>query len=456
VTEISHWLACPLHNRRPELAILFAELCRYRRELDIEPDPAELLQRMRPGRPFRDRDWRQVQHQLLACLEDWLCYRRYRERAAEQRLDLVAAYRARGLDRHLRNRLKRAGKAATQSPPVAVEDYRHRYLLERERYRQEAGTDRGRDHNLREQEQALLRYWLAQKLRQTCQTLAHLRVYRMELDIPLLAATLQAARAIDLREEPGLYLYYLAAQLYLENGESDAIFAELVKGLQASIDRFPPEERRNLLLLAINHGLRNSNAGQAAYLRQTFDLYRLGVDQAVLYERGELSIFTFNNIIGVALRLGEIDWAAAFLAAHERRLPADRRAEVLALNRARLAFQRGDYDAALRLLQEADYRDFIHHMTARVMQLKIYCERNHYNLLTAHLRSSRTWLRRQRHVGYHQTNYQHIFDLTEQLVRLPPGDKTAARALADRIRRTEPCTERAWLLAQVRSWTGAA
>jgi hypothetical protein len=88
-------------------------------------------------------------------------------------------------------------------------------------------------------------------------------------------------------------------------------------------------------------------------------------------------------------------------------------------------------------------------MTARIMQLKIYFERDNYNLLSAHLRSTRTLLRRRRHVGYHQTNYGNIFELAEQILRLPPGNVAAARALAERIRRTEPCTERDWLLTQV-------
>lgn len=453
VTELQHWLACPIHNTRPELATLFTELCRFRLELGLIPEPVDVMQRAWPGRPFRDRDWRQAQHQLLSCLEDWLGYRAYRSRPEDQRLDLLTAYGERDLPRHLKNRLNRADKAAQGAIPITDADYRHRYQLERERYRQKAGTDRTHDHNLHEQEAALLRCWLAQKLRQTCQTLAHLRVYRMDLDIPLLTETLAIARTLDLTTEPGLQLYFLAAQLYLEDGDSDSIFGELTAGIERHIQLFPPEEQRNLLLLAINHGLRNSNAGRPGYPRQTFELYRLGVEGGMLYERGKLSIFTFNNIIGLALRLGETDWAADFLSDHEQRLPADRRDEVLALNRARLAFQRRDYDTTLQLLQGADYRDFIHHMTARVMQLKIYFERDNFNLLMAHIRSSRTWLRRRRHVGYHQANYAHIFELAEQLLRLPPGDTAAARYLAQRIQATEPCTERTWLLARLQDWS---
>ncbi|NJO86547.1 MAG: hypothetical protein HC821_00170 [Lewinella sp.] len=63
-----------------------------------------------------------------------------------------------------------------------------------------------------------------------------------------------------------------------------------------------------------------------------------------------------------------------FLEEHQPFLPPAAAAEVVALNRARLAYAAADFTAALRQLQHADYRDIVHLMNARSLQIKIYYE----------------------------------------------------------------------------------
>ncbi len=223
-------------------------------------------------------------------------------------------------------------------------------------------------------------------------------------------------------------------------------FAELIEGLKTNAARFTLHDERNLLLLALNHGLRSANSGREAAVAITLDLYRFGLDRGSLYDRGSLTRFAFNNIIGLAIRLNEIEWAATFLDANHQRLPRENRAETVALSQARLAFAAGDDGTALFHLQQADFQDFIHHLTARVIQLKIYFRQDSYQLQQSHISSTLRLLSRRKNVGYHPRNYNNIFRLAQRIVRLPPGDAAAVKELRDRILTTEPCTERPWLL----------
>ncbi|MEO1803079.1 MAG: hypothetical protein AAFR62_22150 [Cyanobacteria bacterium J06629_2] len=384
-------------------------------------------------------------------MEDFLAYQEFMKNQPAFRLHLLQAYRSRRLDRHRQTRLNRYRSAsALRQHAASVDSAWYEYYLEREAYALESANKRNQKHNLPDQEAKLLRALMAVKLRQACETLAHLRIARMDYKIPLLEEVQQLANQSNYYTDPSIRLFYLATLLYQQsNDDVTEIFQELKAGLETNINQFPREDQRNLLVLAINHGLRQSNAGKSAYLRQTLDLYQLGLRTKILYDRGRIGVFTFNNIIGIALRLGENEWAATFLEDNVRYLPPDQNTEIESLNRARLAFQRRDYSTTLQHLQTADYRDFIHHMTARVMQLKIFFERDDYNLLTSLLRSTRTLIKRRKSPGYHERNYLNILKFTESLLKLLPNDKVATAELIEQIRATEPCTEKEWLLERL-------
>lgn len=367
---------------------------------------------------------------------------------------VLDVYRRRGLKDHLRRRIHQYRKHNRESPGAAgLERLALDHQLEKEEYELLATTNRGKEHNVSEREATLQRLILARRFRQACETLAHQRVSQgisqRAFEPPLLREMHGFYASQPTPEWPGIHLFYLATELYLKSEShtaTDPVFDELKAGIETHIEDFPRRDQRNLLVLAINHCLRQSNAGRPDFLSRTLELYQLGLKRKLFYEGGEIGIFTFNNILGVALRVGETDWAERFLEAEVRRLPTSGRQEVESLSRARLAFQRRDYDATLGHLRTADYQDFIHHLTARVMQMKIYFARDDYNLLVSHLRSTQTLLRRRKNPGYHQQNYLNVFGLAERVLRLPPGNTPARAALRATINTTEPCTEKTWLL----------
>jgi len=227
-------------------------------------------------------------------------------------------------------------------------------------------------------------------------------------------------------------------------------FRELTELLASDGATLPQEDQRDLLLLAINYGLRRANGGWEPAIAATFTLYRLGLDREILYDRGRISLFAFNNILALALRLGEVPWATSFMDAEAVRLPERGSSEVLALGRARLSLANGEDGEALKYLQQADFKDFIHHLTARVLQLKIYFRQDSYTLLNSHISSTRKLLSRRRKTSYHLQNYRNIFTLANAVLNLGPDDGKTAIQLAQRIEKTEPCTEKPWLLNVLR------
>lgn len=442
----SNWLANSMHNSKPILKKIFDEAAEQH-NLGISPNLEDIFNKQIPQAKAAMK--RKLMHELLANLENCLVYLDITKDNWAYQKQLLSIYHNRSLKQHLQRRINQYRKSSpSQNFSAGEGKFQLHYRLEKEQYNLQTAQKRSDRHNLPTVETAMINEFLARRFRQACETLAHFRIFHHDFPPPLLNESLSFYASHPSPNLPGIHLFYLATLLYTES-ETDAIFTELKQGIDDNIDDFPPQDQRNLIVVAINHCLRQSNAGRLIFLRETLALYQLGLQRKCFYDNGLIGIFTFNNILGVALRLEEIDWAENFLEQNARRLPAQKREEVESLSRARLSFLRKDFDQTLHHLRTADYQDFIHHLTARVLQLKIYFARDDYNLLTSHIRSTKSLIKRRKNLGYHQRNYLNIFTLAEKIIKLPPSDRAAQQGLRVAIEATEPCTEKAWLLSQL-------
>lgn len=438
------WLACPLHNRREDVQKLF----RLRLEAEKEPlvPPDEYTAVYGKQAPFDAARYRQLEHQLLKRLEAFVAWDHYQRDTFAADHHLLQSYRARGLEDHRKTRLRRYQPGQVAGPDRLFFDYFHAT----EKYDLDLAASRGGRVNYLATEHTLERYLLALRLRQTCTTLAHQRLHKAgdAYEIPHLEEILEQASSAAFIDDPFIRLYYLVALLQRATpGKAEPTFEQLINGLKLDGHRLNHEDQRNLLLLALNYGLRSANTGWDPAIANTFSLYQLGLDRGILHDRGVLSIFTFNNILGLAIRLKEVAWATDFLDNYRQDLPAKGGSEVTALSRARLALANHEDGAALNHLQQADFKDFIHHLTARILQLKIYFRQDSFTLLHSHISSTRKLLTRRKGIGYHLQNYRNIFALANALLKLPPGDKKATELIRKKINATEPCTEKPWLLS---------
>ncbi len=88
-------------------------------------------------------------------------------------------------------------------------------------------------------------------------------------------------------------------------------------------------------------------------------------------------------------------------------------------------------------------------MNARVLQLKIYFEKQELELLDAHLKTLRMFIRRNKRMGYHHQNWLNIVHFTQKLMELNPFDKQQRPVLRAEIEAEATLTEKDWLLAQL-------
>ncbi|HLP95306.1 MAG TPA: hypothetical protein VK168_14780 [Saprospiraceae bacterium] len=382
---------------------------------------------------------------LLALLEKYFIYKDKSGAEARNKIKLAGVYRKRNLPRHFQITLREARKERTQHNWRHAGYYQDLLDIEWEQYQFDTAQKRTDSLNLQATSDYMDLAFLTQKLRLACLAVSHQAVYKTQYDIGLLEAAL--VRAESMTFEPAIGLYYHCYRfLTLPSEPAEQHFLQFREKMAQHASSFPKEELRTLFLLAINFGIKKLNESSPGWLRATLDLYRSAIQLDLLLENGQISRFAFTNIVAIAVRAGEADWAESFIHEYRSFLERTWRDATASLNLARVAYARKDYATALAQLQRSDYKDSINNMVARIYQLKIYYETDEFDLLSSHLANLKNYIRRNTGIGYHRTNYTHIVQYTEQLMALRFNDAKAVEALKEKIRAEKILTEKEWFL----------
>ena len=164
---------------------------------------------------------------------------------------------------------------------------------------------------------------------------------------------------------------------------------------------------------------------------------------------GKLSRFTFNNIVGIAIKLREFEWIEDFIAENQEYIDASYRNSCVCLNKARLMFAQGHFAQALPYLQNADRKDRINNLIARTLLIKIFYETGAEEALFAQLDNLEQFLRREKLSSYHRDNFGNFLKFTRQILMLPPHRRAQEEALKHAIASCDPLSEKEWLIKQL-------
>ena len=444
------FISSPYFNRRKDIHELHSLLDKAVRNKKPAPNRKELFGKIFPEKKYVDQKFRLLLSDLLKLLERFLSLQEWQDNPLGQPHWLLSAYRRRKLGRHFQTTMKQVEKKLAKQPLRHPDFFWENFLIERERYRFLSGEGRTQELNLQAVENQLTTATVALKLRQICLSRSHETVFNTRYEIAFMDEVLAAAQTPAMQKVLAIRLYLLCYQALFSEKASDDKFLAFKALLFESLSAIPKAELRGLYLLAINFCIKKINENVDQYYREAHELYRSGLQSELLVEDGKMSRFTYNNIVGLSIRIPEVwNWVEWFVKAYRDYLEPEYRAPYFNLSSARLEFVRKNYDTALHHLQQADYRDLINNLVVKTLQMKIYYETQELDLLESHLRTMGMFIRRNKKLGYHRENWSNIVNFTRKLIDLNPFDKSARQALYNEIEAKEILTEKKWLLEQL-------
>ncbi len=444
--SIRQMIDSPFFNQRDDVRLLF-QFVRKSLLAGQTPTREEVYAAVFPEKKYDAGKLRLVLHFITELVRQYLVWQQLRQETGQRELLLASALRQLSLDHLAQSVLRHAdtvlGQAERQADPGVQE---RRFHIHAETMRHTSGNARTQDLNLQGLSDQMEKAFVLRKLKLACELLSHSAVFRADYNFGLLDAVLTHIRnapALSAQPETALYYHCCMALLHPE----EAGHFRNLKPLLLQVDEvFQPEECRDVMLLALNFCIRKLNDGDEAFAHEGLELYQNALEKGYLLKKGELSRFTFRNVVGMGLRIKAFNWVERFIADYGGRIALAHRESMVSFNRARLEYSRRRYPEAMLLLQKADYKDLLLHLAAKTLLLKIYYEADELRLLDALLDSMSILLRRKKIIGYHKQNYLNIIRHTQKLVSLNRLDAAAVLAFRQSVEAEEHLTEREWLL----------
>ncbi len=182
---------------------------------------------------------------------------------------------------------------------------------------------------------------------------------------------------IFLEKNPDLLKLYPSIQIYLKlidllnDDLSDIDYDLFYNSITTNIESFPKEEIANFIQHSINHCIRKINSGYD-YLKKLFIAMKFQVDNGLLVIDNQVHHRSYKNIIEVAIRAKETDWALEFLNSHIDYLTSENKEMIYKYNLSSIYLANGEEKKALKELTFVNFKDVYYQVSCKVLYIKIY------------------------------------------------------------------------------------
>jgi len=447
VGQITKMLSSSFFVRRKDVQRLFEFLTPFALKAKVFPAKEIVFRKVFPSKPFDYALLRGTMSDLLEMIEEYLLIQYRRTNKIESRLQLTEIYRKRDVSKCYQASVRKTGNLLDDQPLRNAYYYQQLLYFHNEKMNFQMNNQRTKNFNLSELSETLDILYLVRKLKHSCKQLSHQQVFKTEYDYGLLHHLLPVIEQPKYLKIPGIAIYYYCFR-FLSEEDGRPFFKKFKTILKDNKPIFESSELKVHYLSAINFCIRKLNQGHTEFRREIFDLYQDGLAANYFIENGNLSRFTFNNIVAAGIQLKEFEWLEIFIQNFAPSLEEEYRATTVHYSRARIAFTQKNYDAALLHLQSAEYKDIVITLIAKSTIMKIFYEQKEFDALFSHLDSFQIYIRRREVSDFHRNNYMNVIRMVKKLVKLL-GTKKERAKLRQEILSEDILSERKWLLDKV-------
>jgi hypothetical protein len=444
--ELRKVVRSPYFNQREDVIQLYDYIEKVFNEKLPDFSKEKAFKKLFPNKKFDDVLMRQLMSYLLKVIEKYLITEGVLQDDLESQLQLTHALRFRNADKLFEKQLTQFSESIDNQGFKNAKYHYMKFRMRLEDYTYRGEKKRTAELNLQNLSDELDYFYVAERLRYSAIMHTHQAVIKHNYEQPMLEFTLNYVKEIQ-DTPPSVSAYYYAYKTMTEpeNEENFVNFSQIIIG---NAHFFTELERKELYVLATNYCIRRLNKGEKNYGLEALKLYRARMDNNVLLENGVLSHYTYNNILMLAIKAEQYDWAENFLNEFKQYLPEKDRENIFNYNLALFYFRKGKqhYGEAMSLLQIVNLTDVLYNLDARRLLAIIYFEHNDFQALQSHTESSKIYLHRHKDIGYHHDMYVNFFRFLEKIQKINMRDIKAKEILRGEMTSTQLLAERDWLI----------
>jgi hypothetical protein len=174
----------------------------------------------------------------------------------------------------------------------------------------------------------------------------------------------------------------VAAKIYLEiiqlhsAKHSDAHYCRLKNWLLQDLasPTVSHHQQREVFYHLVNFAIHRYDKGDAAFLPEQYELYRLGHERALLLDNGKLSESTFTNAVVAGTAMKELTWTENFIRTSLYLLDDNRRHSAAYFAEAHLLFHRGEHELLDEKFRDIPPMPLQHGFRLHLLRIRNYYE----------------------------------------------------------------------------------
>lgn len=299
-------------------------------------------------------------------------------------------------------------------------------------------------NNIEEVMISLDKFYLSKKLQIASEVINIKNILSTNYNTFMLDEIIDYLQKHEYGQEPAIKVYLLIIKT-LQVPDDTACYEALEKLLIEHIEYFSPAELYEIYQYMQNYCIKKINTGNMAYQQKLFENYQMQINNQIIIYSGHISQWDYKNIVTIALRLQEYEWAEQFILQYKAHLQTDQRDNAFAYNYANVLFRKGQYDASLKMLQQVNMTDVYYKLDARSMLLKTYYELNEYETLKYHAQAFKKFLSRDKIISAYQKEiYSNMIRYIMKMFKAK-GIKSKIRAIQMEMKNISKTADLAWL-----------
>ncbi len=429
-------------------------------------DKAYIYHLIYGAEPYDEKRMNNLISDLFQLLEEFLIYQQIRNKSGLKKRILVEALLEKDalyfLDGAVRKYEKKLQNISEKSFEAYFEKVAFHELVDQ--YELVQGK-RSYDQNLQQKNDALDLYYWCHKFSIACDMASRNIVTQSGYTCHFWDDLIRhfQLNKLQLRDHPVLQIYFRTHKMLTDFGTVSHYF-DLKPLLYQHINLFPDHEINNIYKYLLNYCVRKINFGEESFYREIHELYKILLQQRIIFQNGYLTQWTYINIITAGIRLKEYRWTEGFIFEYRNALLPENRNNVFNYGLSALYFEKNDYLKALGYLNTVEFTDPSYHLRAKILQLKSYFELKEEEAMLSLIDAFQKYINRSKNIPEYQKKANHNFlKLTKQLYKLRIQRDTTHKlvfarkhqSILEELKKMEPVANKKWLREKANELTGS-
>ncbi len=443
--EMRKVVRSPYFNQREDVILLFDYIEKNIASQKADFSKENVFKNLFPKDTYNDTQLRQIMSYLYKIIQNYLITEGVLHDDMNSTLYLLQAFQKKNIDKLIEKQIEQSIYAIENQQLKNALFHYSKYKIRIEEYEFFRNKNRSGELHLQSLSDELDYFYLSERLRQSCILFAHQTHTKQNYKQPFIESIITILEDI-IEEVPLSVSVYFYTYKTLVEPDNEQHFQYLKKIIVENGRMFSEGELKDIYVLATNYCIRRLNNGDKQYGIEALNLYKGRIKNGVLLENDVLPHYTYKNILALAIKAEEFQWAEQFLNEFKKYLPEKDRENIFEYNRGIFLFRMGNYAEAMVLLQKVNLTDVLYNLDARQLLARIYYEQNELNPLMSLIESAKVYLHRQKGIGYHHEMYANYFRFMDKMLKIDMKNPNARKILRGEVEKTQLLAERDWLL----------